>query len=92
MFKEQVASSHILLAQGNCLLVLADDLVTRWHALTLAHQVRLKCYLSNQDIYLSQTARRNFFSSPVRMPASVFICKKKLIVSEAVLNILLHTG
>ena len=43
----------------------------------LAHQVSLKCYLSNQDIYLSQTARRNFFSSPVRMPASVFICKKK---------------
>ena len=86
MFKGQVASSHILLAQGNCLLVLADDLVTRWHALTLAHQVRLKCYLSNQDIYLSQTA------SPVRMPASVFICKKKLIVSEAVLSILLHTG
>lgn len=74
--KGKSASSHISLAQGNCLLVLANDLVTRWHALTLAHQVRLKCYLSNQDIYLSQTARRNFFSSPVRMPAIVFTSKK----------------
>lgn len=74
--KGQAAGSHISLAQGNCLLVLANDFVTRWCALTLAHQVRLKCYLSNQDIYLSQTARQNFFSSPVCMPASVFTSKK----------------
>ena len=75
--KKQAASSHISLAQGNCLLVLANDLVSRWRALTLAHQVRLKCYLSNQEIFLSQTTRRNFFRALFAcLQDSVFISKK----------------
>lgn len=77
LFKGQVASSHILLAKGNCLLVLANDLVTRWRALTLAHWTsEVKILFVQPGNLLVLDGQTGLFLSPVYIPANVFICEK----------------
>ena len=57
------SSFHILLAQGHGLLVLANDLVTRWLAWNLTCPLdkwKLKRYLPNKEIYFSQMTQQGF--------------------------------
>ena len=60
------SSFHILLAQGHGLLVLANDLVTRWLAWNLTCPLdkwKLKRYLPEKKIYFSQMTRQGFFQA-----------------------------
>ena len=64
------SSFHILLAQGHRLLVLANDLVTRWLAWNLTCPLdkwKLKRYLPNKEIYFSQMTGQGFFFEPCNL-------------------------
>ena len=78
LFKGQEASSHILLAQGNCLLVLANDLITRWRALTLAHWTsEVKMLFVQPGYLLVSDSQTELFFEPCSHACKCFYMKKK---------------